>query len=177
MRPTGGGGRQKIWRVHTYGLRGLQPLEIPQNGQSFLWKSLDKNSLDLEKLAEMLGSPPSFRRLCWAFPTNASLHRRGLQNAYHRRMRGRRAEVADPVRPVAAIAQGFPGARGLAEIADLDHEFAVENRKALDRAAGVRVRAQHAPRSGLLLPPSPPVDGLQPTDHGEAKEAIVGNQD
>jgi hypothetical protein len=34
------------------------------------------------------------------------------------------------VRPVAAIAQGFPGARGLAEIADLDQEFAVENRKA-----------------------------------------------
>ena len=28
------------------------------------------------------------------------------------------------------MAQGFPGARGLAEIADLDQEFAVENRKA-----------------------------------------------
>jgi hypothetical protein len=40
---------------HTYGLRGLQPLEIPQNGQRFVWKSLDKNSLDLEKLAEKLG--------------------------------------------------------------------------------------------------------------------------
>jgi len=45
-------------------------------------------------------------------------------------MLGRRAQVADPVRPVAAIAQGFPRVRGLAEIADLDHEFAVENRKA-----------------------------------------------
>jgi hypothetical protein len=73
--PTGGGGRQKIWRVHTYGLRGLQPLEIPQNGQRFIWKNLDKNKLDLEKLAEMLGWPPSFRRLCSAGATKASLHR------------------------------------------------------------------------------------------------------
>src|SRR5271156_46661 len=62
--PEVGGGRQEIWRVHTYGLGGLQPLEIPQNGQRFVWKSLDQNSLDLEKLAEMLGRPPSFRRLC-----------------------------------------------------------------------------------------------------------------
>src|SRR5271168_2799209 len=75
MRPTGGGGRQKIWRVHTYGLGGLQPLEIPQNGQSFVWKSLDKNSQDLEKLAEMRGRPPSFRRLCSAAATKALLHR------------------------------------------------------------------------------------------------------
>src|ERR1700739_788481 len=60
--PEVGGGRQKIWRVHTCGLGGLQPLDIPQNGQSFLWKSLDKNSLDLERLAEILGRLPSFRR-------------------------------------------------------------------------------------------------------------------
>src|SRR5271168_3581848 len=82
-----GGGRQKIWRVHTDGLGGLQPLEIPQNGQRFVWKSLDKNSQDLEKLAEMRGRPPSFRRLCSAAATKALLHRRGLQNAHHRRVR------------------------------------------------------------------------------------------
>jgi hypothetical protein len=141
MRPTGGGGRQKIWRVHAYGWGGLQPLEIPQNGQRFVWKSLDKNSLDLEKLAEMLGRPPSFRRLCSAAATKASLHRCGLQNAHHRRVRGRRAQVANPVRPVTAIAQGFPGARGLAEIANLDQEFAVENRKACAaRASTPRMR-------------------------------------
>jgi len=35
----------------------LQPIEIPQNGQSFVWKSLDKNRLDLEKLAEKLWRP------------------------------------------------------------------------------------------------------------------------
>ena len=62
--PEVGGGLQKIWRVHTYGLGGLQLLEIPQNSQRFVWKSLDKNSLDLEKLAEIRGRPPSFRRLC-----------------------------------------------------------------------------------------------------------------
>src|SRR5271168_3948853 len=41
---------QNIWRNIKAGLEGLQPLEIPQNHQSFLWKSLDKNSLDLESL-------------------------------------------------------------------------------------------------------------------------------
>jgi hypothetical protein len=33
---------------------GLQPVEIPQNRQSFLWKSLQKTSGDLEKLGERL---------------------------------------------------------------------------------------------------------------------------
>ena len=33
----------------------LQPLEIPQNRQSFVWKSLDKNTLDLEKVGEKQG--------------------------------------------------------------------------------------------------------------------------
>ena len=34
------------------GVEALQPIEIPQNGQSFLWKSLEKNDRDLEKLGE-----------------------------------------------------------------------------------------------------------------------------
>jgi hypothetical protein len=50
----------------------LQPLEIPQNGQRFVWKSLDENSLDLEKLAEKLGG-----RLCSAAFTPA--RRAGLE--------------------------------------------------------------------------------------------------
>ena len=29
------------------GLEALQLIEIPQNGQSFLWKSLEENSPDL----------------------------------------------------------------------------------------------------------------------------------
>ena len=44
------------------GLEALQPFEIPQNGQSFLWKSLEQNSRDLEKLGEKLGgggAPPT----------------------------------------------------------------------------------------------------------------------
>jgi hypothetical protein len=35
---------RKIWKAVLYGLRPLQPLEIPQNRQSFLWKSLAKTT-------------------------------------------------------------------------------------------------------------------------------------
>ena len=45
------------------GFEPLQPLEIPQNRQRFIWKSLEQNSRYLEKLAEKLGSPPLFRHL------------------------------------------------------------------------------------------------------------------
>jgi hypothetical protein len=38
------------------GLEGLQPLEIPQNRQRNLWKSLEQNSPDLERLGEKLGA-------------------------------------------------------------------------------------------------------------------------
>jgi hypothetical protein len=44
---------QNIWRNIKPGLESLQPLEISQNHQSFLWKSLAKTSLDLEKLGKM----------------------------------------------------------------------------------------------------------------------------
>jgi hypothetical protein len=37
------------------GLESLQAFEIPQNRQRNLWKSLEKNSLVLEKLAKKLG--------------------------------------------------------------------------------------------------------------------------
>src|SRR5271168_3770613 len=37
------------------GLETLQAFEIPQNRQRNLWKSLEKNSLVLEKLAKKLG--------------------------------------------------------------------------------------------------------------------------
>jgi hypothetical protein len=33
-------------------LEALQRIEIPQNRQSFLWKSLEKNKRDLERLAK-----------------------------------------------------------------------------------------------------------------------------
>jgi hypothetical protein len=39
-------------------LEALQPIEIPQNRQSFLWKGLEKNKRDLERLAQKLGGPP-----------------------------------------------------------------------------------------------------------------------
>src|ERR1700739_1430724 len=48
------------------GLEPLQALEIPQNGQSFVWKCLDENTPDLEKLAislqARLASAASARR-------------------------------------------------------------------------------------------------------------------
>jgi hypothetical protein len=56
-------GRQKIWRNNTLGFGGLQHVEIPQNRQSFVWKSLEQNTLDLEKLGETQGGPPLFRHL------------------------------------------------------------------------------------------------------------------
>jgi hypothetical protein len=40
------------------GLETLQAFEIPQNRQRNLWKSLEKNSLVLEKLAKKLGGFP-----------------------------------------------------------------------------------------------------------------------
>ena len=46
---------------HHLGFLGLQHLEIPQNDQRNVWKSLDRNTLDLEKLAKKLGA-----RLCFA---------------------------------------------------------------------------------------------------------------
>jgi hypothetical protein len=56
---------------HHLGFLGLQHLEIPQNGQRNVWKSLDRNTLDLEKLAKKLGA-----RLCFAAFAPA---RRGLE--------------------------------------------------------------------------------------------------
>ena len=43
----------KVWRNIKGGFLGLQPIEIPQNRQNFLWKSLEQNTLDLEKLGKM----------------------------------------------------------------------------------------------------------------------------
>ena len=54
--------KAKYLDVDTLGLEGLQPIENPQNGQSFLWKSLEENSSDLERLGEKLGgggAPPN----------------------------------------------------------------------------------------------------------------------
>jgi hypothetical protein len=41
----------------------LQAFEIPQNRQSFLWKSLQKKSLNLEKFGKVQGGPPLFRHI------------------------------------------------------------------------------------------------------------------
>jgi hypothetical protein len=56
-------GTGKNLERHRLGFLGLQPLEIPQNGQRNLWKSLDENTLVLEKLGELQGGPPLFRHV------------------------------------------------------------------------------------------------------------------
>ena len=42
----------KKFGVDLFGLKPLEHVEIPQNGQSFLWKNLAKTAADLEKLGE-----------------------------------------------------------------------------------------------------------------------------
>ena len=58
MRRGGGGNMvekrraaRKNLEADSLDLVPLQALEIPQNGQSFVWKCLDENTSDLEKLA------------------------------------------------------------------------------------------------------------------------------
>jgi hypothetical protein len=48
-------GWRKNLEMDTLGLEPLQPLEIPQNRQRNVWKSLDENTLDLERLGKKLG--------------------------------------------------------------------------------------------------------------------------
>src|SRR5271154_6229799 len=55
-------GRRKL-EMDLSDLEPLQPLEIPQNRQSFLWKCLEKNSRVLEKLAIKFWRSPLFRNL------------------------------------------------------------------------------------------------------------------
>ena len=65
---------------HLFTIWGLQPLEIPQNRQSFLWKSLEKTSRDLESLEKRLSGAPRFRRLCSLVRRcGAGLEDRGLE--------------------------------------------------------------------------------------------------
>jgi hypothetical protein len=61
----------------SFSFGGLQPVEIPQNRQSFLWKSLQKTSGDLEKLGERFGGAPLFRRLCSSRDAAAAISRPG----------------------------------------------------------------------------------------------------
>jgi hypothetical protein len=63
--PARGGSGKKFGETSFMGFGGLQPVEIPQNRQSFLWKSLQKTSGDLEKLGEKAEGAPLFRRLCF----------------------------------------------------------------------------------------------------------------
>jgi hypothetical protein len=77
---------------HHLGFLGLQPFEIPQNGQRNVWKSLDRNTLDLEKLAKKLGA-----RLCFAAfapARRAGLAERGMAPVAKRRIAAIRSSMS-----------------------------------------------------------------------------------
>src|SRR5271169_6181352 len=77
--------RRKNLETDTLGLEALQLIEIPQNHQSFLWKSLEGNTLFLERLGKKLGAPPRFRRLHYRDPTHGCEPGISAQNSRARR--------------------------------------------------------------------------------------------
>jgi hypothetical protein len=80
---------QNVWNG-SFGLEVLQPLETPQNRQRILWKSLEKTSVNLEKLGEKLGSGGGY----YSRPTvdsRALLYRRLIVNSIRIRPWDRRA--------------------------------------------------------------------------------------
>ena len=81
---------------------------------------------------------------------SASVHHRRFEYADHRGVRWLPAQVADAMRHIAPIAQGLAAAGRRRRFADLDLEFAVQNRQALDRAAqmGGRIRERRPDRPG-----------------------------
>jgi len=84
--------RQKIWSKSTLGFGGLQPVEIPQNRQGFLWRSLAKTSPTLEMLGEMQGGAPLFRHLRLAARSNGILaSQASCPTPPHPRCRSRRS--------------------------------------------------------------------------------------
>ena len=75
----------------------------------------------------------------------SSIHHRRLENAHHRRVRRLPAEIADPMRHVATVAQCLAGVRRRCRLADLDLEFTVQDRQALDRTAQMGGRTRELP--------------------------------
>src|SRR5271163_121541 len=78
----------KSLETDSLGLEALQALEIPQNRQRNLWKSLEKNSLDLERLGQKLGGR-------WTARGAASVLQRLLHQP-RQRLRLAREARADP---------------------------------------------------------------------------------
>ena len=79
--------------------------------------------------------------------------------------------------PVATVAQRLARPDPRERAADVDLEIAFDHGQALDRPARVRQRLQHAARVGPHVVPLQPVDRLQPADHRETAQAVVGDED
>ena len=78
--------RRKNLETDHLRLEALQLIEIPQNHQSFLWKSLEGNTLFLERLGKKLGGPPRFRRLHYRDPAHGCEPGISAQNSRARRI-------------------------------------------------------------------------------------------
>jgi hypothetical protein len=67
------------------GLEALQLIEIPQNHQSFLWKSLEGNTPFLERLGKKLGGRLDSARLHYCDPAHGFEPGISAQNSCHSR--------------------------------------------------------------------------------------------
>src|ERR1700735_2085169 len=67
------------------GLEALQLIEIPQNHQSFLWKSLEGNTLFLERLGKKLGDRLGSAGFITATPPHGCEQGISAQNSRARR--------------------------------------------------------------------------------------------
>ena len=126
-------GRQKPWKTLNSGLEALQPLEIPQNRQSFLWKSLEKTDGDLEKLGEKAWTPPLFYR----FRPSGGVARAGRELQPGRTCKGPAAAARSRMRTVPhRAAAGCTPCRRHAKFSRLQSLEKSQNGESLCRLAG-----------------------------------------
>src|ERR1700733_13383720 len=146
MRPERGA-RRKNLETDLIGLQPLQPVEIPQNGQSFLWKSLDKNSRDLEKLGEKAWRPPLFRHLPPSPRSASSMPRhKSSTSSIPADIRSRSTGQGEPA----------PSTEARCSISDSTPPSEVARFHSFTRAA-VAIAAASPPRTRIeSMPPNPP---------------------
>ena len=78
-----------------------------------------------------------------------------------------RAGVQEPVRPVAAVADGFACPCGARLFADGDLDLAGQQIEMLDGARRVRIGFEHAARPCLEVVPLDPVDQVERAGNGQ----------
>ena len=101
---------QKKFGKDSFGLRPLQPPEIAQNRQSFLWKSLEENRRGLEKLGEKAWARLYFDIFAPADWRAIRLHI-NILNCYSSLQRQQRPARSRNVAALAERVVAVPGAR------------------------------------------------------------------